>query len=108
MVVSHGNAPWSSDYQSGALLLSYKTFDLRFANDDLRAGDTATWPGLFGQLVKCLPKLAEGVGNAPTPVMPVLFSRQVQPACICLPSKLALAEGFSPSSPMLEPSRSMN
>jgi hypothetical protein len=31
-------------------------------------------------------KLAEGVGNAPTSAMPILFSRQVQPACICLPS----------------------
>ena len=30
--------------------------------------------------------LAEGVGNAPTSAMPILFSRQVQPACICLPS----------------------
>jgi hypothetical protein len=32
-------------------------------------------------------KLAEGVGNAPTSAMPILFSRQVQPAYICLPSK---------------------
>lgn len=31
--------------------------------------------------------MAEGVGNAPTSVMPILFSRQVQPACICLPSE---------------------
>ena len=31
--------------------------------------------------------LAEGVGNAPTSAMPILFSRQVQPAYICLPSK---------------------
>jgi len=31
--------------------------------------------------------LAEGVGNAPTSAMPILFSRQVQPAHICLPSK---------------------
>ena len=31
-------------------------------------------------------KLAEGVGNAPTSAMPILFSRQVQPAYICLPS----------------------
>jgi hypothetical protein len=31
-------------------------------------------------------KLAEGAGNAPTSVMPILFSRQVQPAYICLPS----------------------
>src|SRR6185436_15237899 len=30
--------------------------------------------------------MAEGVGNAPTSTMPILFSRQVQPACICLPS----------------------
>jgi hypothetical protein len=30
--------------------------------------------------------LAEGVGNAPTSAMPILFSRQVQPAYICLPS----------------------
>ena len=32
-------------------------------------------------------KLAEGVGNAPTSAMPILFSRQAQPAYICLPSK---------------------
>ncbi len=31
-------------------------------------------------------KLAEGVGNAPTSAMPILFSRQAQPAYICLPS----------------------
>ena len=31
-------------------------------------------------------KLAEGVGNAPTSAMPILSSRQVQPAYICLPS----------------------
>jgi hypothetical protein len=30
--------------------------------------------------------MAEGVGNAPTSAMPILFSRQVQPAYICLPS----------------------
>ena len=56
MVVLAGNAPASSGYQPGALLLSYGT-------------------------------LAEGVGNAPTSAMPILFSRQVQPAYICLPSK---------------------
>ncbi len=33
-------------------------------------------------------ELAEGVGNAPTPDNPGLFSRQVQPAYICLPSKI--------------------
>ena len=31
-------------------------------------------------------KLAEGVGNAPTSAVPILFSGQVQPAYICLPS----------------------
>jgi hypothetical protein len=30
--------------------------------------------------------VAEGVGNAPTSAMPILFSRQAQPAYICLPS----------------------
>jgi hypothetical protein len=30
--------------------------------------------------------MAEGVGNAPTSAVPILFSRQVQPAYICLPS----------------------
>jgi hypothetical protein len=30
--------------------------------------------------------MAEGVSNAPTSAMPILFSRQVQPAYICLPS----------------------
>ena len=57
MVVLAGNAPASSGYQPGALLLSYG-------------------------------KVAEGVGNAPTSAMPILFSRQVQPAYICLPSKI--------------------
>jgi hypothetical protein len=57
MVVLAGNAPASSGYQPGALLLSYGT-------------------------------MAEGVGNAPTSAMPILFSRQVQPAYICLPSKI--------------------
>ena len=33
--------------------------------------------------------MAEGVGNAPTSAMPILFSGQVQPAYICLPSKVA-------------------
>ena len=55
MVVPAGNAPASSGYRPGALLLSYRT-------------------------------MAEGVGNAPTSAMPILFSRQVQPAYICLPS----------------------
>ena len=63
MVVLAGNAPASSGYQPGALLLSYGTV--------LADGD----------------HLAEGVGNAPTSAMPILFSRQVQPAYICLPSK---------------------
>jgi hypothetical protein len=31
--------------------------------------------------------LAEGAGNAPASAMPILFSGQVQPAYICLPSK---------------------
>jgi hypothetical protein len=56
VVVPAGNAPASSGYQPGALLLSYET-------------------------------MAEGVGNAPTSAMPILFSRQVQPAYICLPSR---------------------
>ena len=34
-----------------------------------------------------LQDVAEGVGNAPTSAMPILFSGQVQPAYICLPSK---------------------
>lgn len=45
--------------------------------------------------------LAEGVGNAPTPAMPVLFSRQAQPAYICLPSKLAARVGLAPTLPGL-------
>src|SRR6266540_3490575 len=44
-----------------------------------------------------LEKLAEGVGNAPTSAMPILFSRQVQPAYICLPSKLAARVGLAPT-----------
>lgn len=34
-------------------------------------------------------RMAEGVGNAPTSAMPILFSRHVQPACICLLSTSA-------------------
>ena len=60
LVVPRGNAPRSSGYQPDALLLSYRTMMIM--------------------------KLAEGVGNAPTSAIPILFSRQVQPACICLPS----------------------
>ena len=37
-------------------------------------------------------KVAEGASNALAPAMPVLFSRQVQPAYICLPSTKWLAE----------------
>src|SRR5438093_7601599 len=44
-----------------------------------------------------LEKLAEGVGNAPTSAMPILFSRRVQPAYICLPSKLAARVGLAPT-----------
>jgi len=65
LVVLAGNAPASSGYRPDALLLSYGTF--------LADGH----------------HLAEGVGNAPTSAMPILFSGQVQPACICLPSKIA-------------------
>jgi hypothetical protein len=43
-------------------------------------------------------KMAEGVGNAPTSAMPILFSGQVQPAYICLPSvKLAARAGLAPT-----------
>jgi hypothetical protein len=62
LVVRAGNAPASSGYQPGALLLSY---------------GTVLADGHY---------LAEGVGNAPTSAMPILFSRQAQPAYICLPS----------------------
>jgi hypothetical protein len=42
--------------------------------------------------------MAEGVGNAPTSAVPILFSRQVQPAYICLPSvKLAARVGLAPT-----------
>jgi hypothetical protein len=42
--------------------------------------------------------VAEGVGNAPTSAMPILFSRQVQPAYICLPSKKVAGRlGAAPS-----------
>jgi hypothetical protein len=33
--------------------------------------------------------MAEGVGTAPTSALPILFSRQVQPAYICLPSEMS-------------------
>jgi len=37
--------------------------------------------------------MAEGVGNAPTPAMPILFSRQVQPALsACLPVMVRVQE----------------
>src|SRR5687768_11217897 len=41
----------------------------------------------FMGLLWFMVKLAEGVGTAPTSVTPTLFSRQVQPAYICLPSE---------------------
>lgn len=47
-------------------------------------------------------KAADGVGNAPTsPVKAILFSRQVRPAYIRLPSKV-LPAGFAPASVCLE------
>src|SRR5436309_8858626 len=42
---------------------------------------------MCGLALRFTKKLAEGVGNAPTSAMPILFSRQVQPAYICLPSQ---------------------
>src|SRR5262249_40646254 len=59
LVVPAGNAPASSGYQPGALLLSYET--------------NAKWRKAS---VILRPRLA-----------PILFSRQVQPAYICLPSR---------------------
>src|ERR1039457_1704804 len=41
--------------------------------------------------------MAEGVGNAPTSAMPILFSGQVQPAYISLPSKMAARVGLAPT-----------
>src|SRR5436190_22507774 len=42
-------------------------------------------------------EMAEGVGNAPTSDDPILFSRQVHPAYICLPSiNLVAGDGFAP------------
>ncbi len=37
-------------------------------------------------LLDCFFKMAEGPGNAPGSLLETLFSRQVQPAYICLPS----------------------
>ena len=76
MVVLAGNAPASSGYQPGALLLSYGT-------------------------------VAEGVGNAPTSAIPILFSRQVQPGACARPpylpafQKLAARVGLAPTPPGL-------
>src|SRR6266852_4636895 len=61
MVVPAGNAPASSGYQPGALLLSYRT--------------ACAGPPWRKASVTLRPRLA-----------PILFSRQVQPAYICLPS----------------------
>jgi hypothetical protein len=42
--------------------------------------------GFIGVPLVEVKNMAEGVGNAPTSAMPILFSGQVQPAYICLPS----------------------
>ena len=82
LVVPRGNAPRSSAYQAGALLLSYETVSLR----------TVT-----------IGKLAEGVGNAPTSTRadPVF---KTGAASLYLPAfrKVVLAKGISPLSPVLE------
>jgi len=40
----------------------------------------------MGLLMLRCKKMAEGAGNAPASALPILFSGQVQPAYICLPS----------------------
>ena len=75
LVVPCGNAPQSSAYRAGALLLSYRT-------------------------------MADGVGVAPTPAYTALGFRDRGIAA--LPTiQMALAEGLSPPSPVLEAPRSM-
>ena len=69
MVVQRGNAPRSFAYQANALLLSYGT-DLNW-----RKASVVRRP----------------------PHERILFSRQVQPAYICLPSKLAARVGLAPT-----------
>jgi hypothetical protein len=62
--------------------------------------DGCHWiPFGFVAALECVRKVAEGVGNAPTSAMPILFSRQVQPAFICLPSEndLAARVGLAPT-----------
>ena len=65
VVVPRGNAPRSSAYQAGALLLSYETC----------ACARPLFENWRKASVMLRPRLA-----------PILFSRQVQPAFICLPS----------------------
>jgi hypothetical protein len=55
---------------------------------NLRASQFGNNKLMVMSLVRFMVYMAEGVGNAPTSVMPILFSRQVQPAYICLPSKI--------------------
>src|SRR4051812_1166301 len=63
------------------------------------AGNTPASSGYQpGALLLSYKTMAEGVGNAPTSALPILFSRQVQPAYICLPSvKLAARVGLAPT-----------
>jgi hypothetical protein len=68
LVVPAGNAPASSGYQPGALLLSYGTLA-----EGVVTGETDSWK-LGVQMRR--PRLA-----------PILLSRQVPPAYICLPSE---------------------
>jgi hypothetical protein len=67
MVVLAGNAPASSGYQPGALLLSYETW--RKASVMLRPRRCRScFRDKCSQLISaCLPKLAARVGLAPTP-----------------------------------------
>ena len=67
VVVPAGNAPASSGYQPGALLLSYETW--RKASVMLRPRQCRScFRDRCSQLISaCLPKLAARVGLAPTP-----------------------------------------
>jgi hypothetical protein len=92
LVVPRGNAPRSSGYQPDALLLSYETMMItklaegvgpRFAKQTSKAWETNGGNWEF----KC-----SDLGG-----VPILFSRQVQPAYICLPSKMVKVAGVAPA-----------
>ena len=84
-----GRLAGSGTARSAALLWSDSNNSIRFQlfRKEQRALVTdCAVSARFPLVVRIM--LPEGVGNPPTSAMPILFSRQVQPTYICLPSKI--------------------